>query len=227
MKKLSLSLTITISLVFLSLVLNAQPEESPKGFRSEVEIISKDGTQATMVTLGTQENSRMEMYEGRGKDKKLTMIHICKKDLMIMLDPQSKSGTKMSMKSMGKAESSKSKEGPKTNDWKEWMNTEGKKMGISITKRGTEKWDGCNCDVYRVTDSSTKTFLDYYVDTKDNIIKRWISYDSKGEQEAEMRIVKFEKNIAIPKDAFDVPPGYQVQDLSNMMMPQSGSQKKP
>ena len=80
---------------------------------SEMVMITDRGT-STMISYINGKDYRMEMYQGKGKDKKLTSIHIMKEGSMWMLMPENKTGMKMSANSPmgGGKEGAKPKESP-------------------------------------------------------------------------------------------------------------------
>ncbi len=198
-----------------------QPAKAPETgmagpMMTEVEIVPEGGAASTMISYMDGKNSRMEMYQGAGADKKLIMVHLMKDNEMYMLDPANKKGTKMAGGMMHMGGPAESQTG-KYETWKEWMDAEGAKAGTNVENKGAENWNGEDYTVYRVT-TADRSYLDYYVD-KNEMIKRWVVYDGAGKKVQELRMLKFEKNAAMPAGALDIPSDYQIQDMKMPGMP--------
>ncbi len=192
---------------------------SPQTSMSEVEMLIPKQKPMTQLFYSDGTNMRMEMSEGTGAGKVLKTTSIFKGDIMYMLDPVNKTAMKMIVKP---AQGQKKEESPKCDKWEDCIKAGN--PNTTVTNRGKEKWEGQEYTVYRVTDNKTKDYLDYYVDAK-GMVKRWVSYDAKGNLLADTRMLKFEVGKPLPAGIFDIPAGYQVIDMSKM--PGMGGGSKP
>ncbi len=206
MKKLMLGLVLAMALV-APLAFAAAPTTS----MSEVEMYIPKMKPMTNDFYSDGTQSRMEMYNGTGSGKTLTMITINKGDYVYMLTPASKTAMKMSAKA-GQGQGPKKEEPPKCDKWEDCMK---QNKEVTVTNRGKETWNGQEYTVYRSTDNKTKDYVDYYVDSK-GMVKRYLSYNAKGELVAESRIIKMETGKPLPAGSFDIPSDYKIMDMSNM-----------
>jgi len=206
MKKLMSGLVLVLALAATV----AFSATTPTNSFSEVEMLIPNQKPMTQDFYTDGTNMRMEMYQGTGAGKVLSMINIYKGDYMYMINPAQKTAMKMNVKSMMQGQ--KKDEAPKCDKWIDCVK---QIPNATVTERGKENWEGQEYTVYRVTDNKTKSYVDYYVDSK-GMVKRWLSYDDKGKLLADTRLVKFEAGKALPAGIFDIPAGYQIMDMSQM-----------
>jgi len=180
---------------------------------TEMVMITPSAGTMTIMSWFSGDNFRTETYKGEGKNKQLMSINITKGGFMYMLNPQQKTAMKMSMNSpMAKS----SKQENNARSWEDVM-SDMKKRGYTVENRGKQKWEGTDYTVWRVTDTKNKNYTEYYVDGK-GMTKRFVTYDSKGKMISDTRIIKAEQGVAIPASTFEVPAGYQIQEMPNMPM---------
>jgi len=181
---------------------------------SELVSISGDsGKVATIISYISGADFRSEVYEGQGKDKKLLSTTITKAGFMYMLNPAQKTALKMPLNSpMAPAHKSEGK--PQETSWAKVME-EQKKLGCKVEDRGKQKWEGAEYELWRVTNTKDKNYVDYYLD-KSQTVKRFVGYDAKGKMQADTRIIKSETCKPIPKDALELPADYQIQEMPSI-----------
>jgi len=216
MKKIVYVLVLGMVLGLASPVF-AQAAKPGQNVRTETVIISPETGTMTIINYVSGKDYRMENYKGQGNKKTLQSLMIAKGGFMYMLDPAQKSGMKTSMNSpmSGQKDSGK----PQETSWAKVME-EKKSMGLDVVKREHEKWEGREYEVWRETKES-KAYVDYYLD-KDQMVKRVVSYDSKGQLQQDLRIIKYEVLKALPAGALDVPKGYKITDMGQMKTPGAG-----
>jgi len=171
----------------------------------------------TMVNYVSGKNFRMENYKGQGDQKTLQSVMIAKDGFMWMLTPAQKSGMKMALNSpmSGQKDSGK----PQETSWAKVME-EQKAKGLTVTNRGKEKWEGQEYEVWRVVQKDG-TYVDYYLE-KNQMVKRFVFYNAKGQMQQDMRVIKYEALKALPAGALDIPSDYKIMDMSQMKMPGMG-----
>lgn len=95
-----------------------------------------------------------------------------------------------------------------------------RQQGYTITDKGTEMVRGHSCKVKEISNLQTKDKVLVYI-SGDDLIRRWVILPGKTQQKkATMDIINLEFDRKIPDSVFQVPAGYQVQNMSIMpMMP--------
>lgn len=151
---------------------------------------------------------RMEMYIGGSSEPE--MISFTKGTEIYMLHPKQKMAMKMSGESSGEAMANK----PPEAGWSKAL-AEFQGLGWKVENRGKQTWEGISCEVWRVINTSDNSYVDYYVD-QDQLARRFVYYDASARQTQEVRILKYEVGTAPGADAFTVPAGYQIMDMSQM-----------
>jgi len=206
-------------LLALSLLAQQKPS-TPKTLFYEMKLISSDGGEQILATYKSGDNYRLEVWEVKKGKRNLVSVTIQKGNYLYILSPQDKTGLKMVKTQEGISGLGAVPEHLQTEaTWDEWVKKEGKKYGVK--KLGNEKWEGHSCNVYRAVDPD-KSYVDLFVDSKTQQIVRSIYYNSTGKKESEMQLLKYEANKPIKKELFEIPSGYQIQELPMMpMMPQN------
>jgi hypothetical protein len=197
----------------------AQAAKPGQNVMMEMVMISPKIGDMTMISnMGANQEFRTETYKGQGSSKTLQSIMIAKGGFIYMLNPPQKSGMKMAMNTQ--KDSSK----PPETSWDKVMEDK-KAKGSTVTHRGKETWEGQEYDVWRVTEKNG-TYLDYYLD-KNQMAKRFVMYDSKGQMESDSRIIKYEVLKSLPAGILDIPADYKIMDMSQMKIPGMGGSGKP
>ena len=195
----------------------AQKPKEPKFLKYTIQILSKGQPVQTMTTYKSDDKYRFEVWEGEGKGKKLKIIYIQKGDAIYIISPKEKMIMIVPRQREGMAGLGRIPNNLKVNpEWDAWVESEGKSHGVKKIK--TEKWQGEVCDVYRAMNLRDKSYVDLYVERKSKMIKKWIYYDATNKVLNEMRLLEYSVNKPIKSDKFEIPKGYQVQDMRQMPM---------
>jgi len=182
--------------------------QGPSGpWMFEMAVVKAEGKAATVVTYVDGRNRRMDQYEGVGKDRKLQAITISTPEGLWVLTAESKTGMKMPPDENA---SQQSEAPPAMAKWTDLANTVGKTPEAKMMERGTESWEGATYKVYRITPSLNKNYIEYYIDSNDQV-KRVVSYDETGKMAEDARMEL--KLGSLPPDAFTVPAGYQITEM--------------
>jgi len=211
MKKIVYVLALGMVLGFASAVF-AQAAKPGQNVMTETVIISPEtGTMTmTMINYRSGNDYRMENYKGQGSKKTLQSLTIASGGFIYVLDPVQKSGMKAALNNPMSGQKDPGK--PQETSWAKVME-EKKAKGLDVVRREKEKWGGREYEVWRETKES-KAYVDYYLD-KNQMVKRVVSYDSKGQLQQDLRIIKYEVLKALPAGALDVPKGYKIEDMSH------------
>jgi len=151
---------------------------------------------------------RMEIFTGGANEPQ--MISFSKGEEMYMLYPAQKMAMKMPMQ----AGAGEQKQKPPEAGWSKLMD-EMKALGATVTNQGKQVWEGSEYNVWRVTNATDGSYVDYYVDSS-QVARRFVYYDNSQKQTSEMRILKYEVGKEPGADAFTVPSNYRIQDMSKM-----------
>jgi len=213
---------IPLGLFLLALSLFAQQKPSaPKNIFYEIKLISPKQEEQILATYKSGDNYRLEVWELKKGKKKLASITLQKGDYIYVLSPEDKTGIKMKKSQQGLSGLGMVPQHFQTEpDWDRWVKREGKKYGVK--KLGSQSWEGHSCEVYRAMSSDQKSYVDLYVDRKSRRIVRWLEYDAGRKEKIEMHLLKYEMGKPLKKELFEIPSGYQIQELPMMpMMPQN------
>jgi|GEM_PF-1710107 len=221
-----LGLMVLIGGLLIGTLAQAQGVKVQQNVMMELEIINPNEkppmNKMNQITYLSGENWRSEQWMGEGKNKQLLMVNILKGGYLYMLQPEQKMAMKMKQDSqMAKAQQGEGKGGgnkPRETGWAKV--SEGlKAQGYTVSNRGKEQWRGTEYEVWRAVNNKDKTYVDCYLDNKQEMVKRWVHYDAKGKLQQEIGIIKYEVGKPLSQDLFAIPSDYQVHDMSNMQMP--------
>jgi len=91
-------------------------------------------------------------------------------------------------------------------------------QGYTITDKGSETIRGQTCKVKEIANLQTKDKVLIYI-SGDSMIRRWVILPGQSQQKkATMDLINLEFDKKIADSTFQVPAGFQVQDMSNMPM---------
>jgi len=190
-----------------------QPPQSGQQIQPEkfeLGVISADGSSTTLVTYNDGRNMRQDKFIGVGVNRKLQGIVIVTGEGFYVLNPETKTGMKMAPTGTPPVIPNSSYQ--KTN-WAEVMK-ELSNMGASFVEdQGTQKWEGIDCHLFRVKNPATNLVDDYFI--HNGKIKRILAFSADGKMSSDIRIDQDVGPDTIPKDAFQVPQAYQIQEMGS------------
>lgn|GEM_PF-6222321 len=104
-------------------------------------------------------------------------------------------------------------------DWVEWAKVHENNPNYSIKEKGAEKVRGEKCKVMEFYDKVNKDKTMMYI-SGDNVVKRWVFLPgTTHEKKTTMDLLNYSVDKPVKPEKVAVPKGYQVQDMSQMMMP--------
>lgn len=188
-----------------------QPDQPVQPEKFELGVIAADGSSTTLVTYNDGQNIRQDKFIGAGQNRRLQTIVIVTSEGFYVLNPETKTGMKMAPTGAPPIIPNTSYQ--KTN-WAEVMK-ELSNLGASLVQnQGTQTWQGIDCQVFRVKNPVTNLVDDYFI--HEGKIKRILAWNADGKISSDIRINQFLGQEAIPKDAFQIPQEYQIQEMGGI-----------